>query len=333
MAPKTPTIMDDRDDDIKIEVVDIDVNDVGQEDLDSQSTKEKRTNIMESAVINASGDPRAVVFSDGRRHHDQINHLDELIAREQAAFGREAALNAQTTMRDVKDTRFDLSGDISRVGAAGAVAACHTDQLVQSTSCRTDGIVTTGFAGVQAGFSNVHDRLCDGFDKTRATVVHGTEEAHKEYDQLQKQISDSATSTLVGFKDLTALSYQIQGASLLEAAKNAAAITLQATTNANAASVQAQNFTNLLQVQAMTNFNALNVEMVKNAAAAELRAQTIAAAAAAQAAECCCELKELIRADGDKTRALINTNTIEQLRAQLVATQRLIPPTIPVGAG
>lgn len=331
MAPKTPSIIND-DDEIKVEIVelDLDVNDVGQEVLEKPVSKKKRTNIMESTVINANGDPRAVVLTDGRHHggHSDChrNHLDELIAREQAAFGRQDSLNAQTVMRDVKDTRFDLSGDIGRVGAAGAVAACHTDQLVQSTSCRTDGIVA-------AGFGVVHDRLCDGFDKTRGAVVHASERVTTELCDLQKQLSDTATATVVGFKDAQAISYQIEGRASLDAAKNAAALGLQATTNSSALSIEAVKNANALSVEATKNFYALNVEISKNAAAAELRAQQIAAAAAAKAAECCCELKALITADGNTTRALINTNTIEQLRAQLVATQRLIPVTIPVGAG
>ncbi len=252
---------------------------------------------------------------DRHRGYEHRNHLDELIAREQAAFGRQSNADAQTIVRDVKDTRFDLAGVTERTGAAGALASSTTDRLVGS------------------GFGGVHDRLCDAKAGIVGVVERGFTAAAlascKTDDMIaggffasQKQVSDAATSTLVGFKDLTALSYQIQGQALLEAAKNAAALQVQATANANAASVEATK-----------NFYALSVEAVKNASAAELRAQQIAATAAAQAAECCCELKALITSDGNATRALINTNTVEQLRAQLVATQRLIPVTIPVGAG
>jgi len=315
MAPRKPSII--AEDEINLEIV---LDDAGQEGLEQFCNQE--TLNMDSTVINQ--DPRAVVVSteDGHRNHghhgwgfEHRNHLDELIAREQAAFGRGAAVDAQTTMRDVKDTRFDLAGVTNSAAAAAAVAACHTDQLVQSTSCRTDGIV-------QSGFGQVHDRLCDGFDKTRGAVSHASERTTSELCALQKQLSDTATATVVGFKDAQAISYQIEGRASLDAAKNSAALGLQATTNANA-----------LSVEATKNFYALNVEIAKNAAAAELRAQQIAATAAAQAAECCCELKALITADGNATRGLINNNTIEQLRAQLVATQRLIPVTIPVGAG
>jgi hypothetical protein len=201
------------------------------------------------------------------------------------------------------------------VGSAGQLAACRTDSLVQ------------------AGFGGVHDRLCDakagivgaldtGFTATALAACKTSDEVAAVYASLQKQVSDAATATVVGFKDAQATAYQIEGRAALDAAKNVATLGLQATTNASAASIEATK-----------NFYALSVEMVKNASAAELRAQQIAAEAAKQAAECCCELKALIVSDGNATRGLINTNTIEGLRAQLVATQRLIPVTIPVGAG
>lgn len=45
-----------------------------------------------------------------------------------------------------------------------------------------------------------------------------------------------------------------------------------------------------------------------------LLSERLAAEAAAKAAECCCELKEAVRADGDRTRALINSITEQNLR-------------------
>ena len=40
--------------------------------------------------------------------------------------------------------------------------------------------------------------------------------------------------------------------------------------------------------------------------------------------KCCCDLKELIRADGEETRALITQNTIQDLRDRLVAAKDVI---------
>ena len=40
--------------------------------------------------------------------------------------------------------------------------------------------------------------------------------------------------------------------------------------------------------------------------------------------KCCCDLKELIRADGDETRALLTQNTIQDLRDRLTAAKDVI---------
>lgn len=125
----------------------------------------------------------------------------------------------------------------------------------------------------------------------------------------------------------TLLAAQAEGRSLLEAAKNAAALAVQADRNSAA-----------LGVQADKNWYALTVEAVKNASAAQLEAQKNAAAVAAQIAECCCETKALITADGNATRALINAGVVDGLRAQLSAAQstsaalfaRNIAPVVPI---
>ena len=133
---------------------------------------------------------------------------------------------------------------------------------------------------------------------------------------IQKQISDAATATVVGFKDQLATAYQVEGRALLEAAKNA-----------NAASVQAVMFA-----------NAASVEAAKYANAQALEAQKIAAAAAMAAAECCCELKSLIVSDGNTTRALLNAQNEQNLRDQISRLQiqnsafftRNVAPVTPV---
>ncbi len=101
---------------------------------------------------------------------------------------------------------------------------------------------------------------------------------------------------------------KIGAANILEASRNAAAINL-AIEKTSAASI---------------------LEASKNAAAAQLFAAQNHAAALAQAAACCCELKELIRAEGGQTRDLINANTVQNLRDALAAAQRFVPMTVPV---
>ena len=115
-------------------------------------------------------------------------------------------------------------------------------------------------------------------------------------ERSQKQISDFQTSAL------------------LEAAKNASAISIQNQLESSALGVQATGNFNLASVQATTFSNQADVSRQRFAYEAQLQAQVIAAAAAAKAAECCCELKTAIISDGQKTRDLINSITEQNLR-------------------
>ena len=180
--------------------------------------------------------------------------------------------------------------------------------------------------GSKSGHHGWHERgwneqMAVGFTASALASANTDLESQENFGSVSKQVSDAATATVVGFKDQAATSYQIEGRSLLEAAKNA-----------NAVAVQNTNNFNLVQIEAVKNAAAAALEATKNAAAAYLQGSQSTAAILAAQAECCCELKELIREDGDKTRALINDNEIQRLRSQLVATQRLIAVNIPVGA-
>lgn len=168
---------------------------------------------------------------------------------------------------DIKDARWDLEQTAERYGSSAAVQGALTDSKVQNSELNTQKGMDRGFA---------------------ETMLRG--DLH--YEKTQKQVSDAATATVVGFKDASALAYQVQGQALLEAAKNAAAASVQATSNFNLSQVQAQTF----------------------AYEAQLQAQTVAAQAAAKAAECCCELKTAIVFDGQKTRDLLNSMKEQDLR-------------------
>jgi hypothetical protein len=95
-----------------------------------------------------------------------------------------------------------------------------------------------------------------------------------------------------------------------------------ATTTAGSAGVLATKEARFDVMQGLCNLTALNyqiegralLEAAKNAAALNVQAEKIAAEAARQAAECCCELKEKITAEGQKTRDLINANQAQDLR-------------------
>ena len=123
--------------------------------------------------------------------------------------------------RDFKE----VTNQAERNESARAVQGALTDSSVRDSELNTQKIV-------------------DGSSKE--TMLR----ADTHFEKAQKQISDSATSTVVGFKDAQALAYQVQGQSLLEAAKNAAAASVQATSNFNLASVQATTIGYEAQLQA-----------------------------------------------------------------------------------
>lgn len=169
------------------------------------------------------------------------------------------------------------------------------------TAERVIGSVHQAERNLETNSRNFEGRSFDQTAGVKDAVTHGTEETIEGF-------AANGLANAIGFKDGQAVAYQIEGRAGLEAAKNFYA----------------------LNVQAERTFNALTVQATANAAAAELSAQKIAAVAAAQAAECCCELKELIRAENGQTRDLINANTVQGLRDALLAAQRFIPLTVPV---
>lgn len=100
--------------------------------------------------------------------------------------------------------------------------------------------------------------------------------------------------------------------------------------------------TNTVRAEVGTGFSAIGVQAEKLSAAQALATNSVGSlvnlaskdiqiaglktqletdaklcALQAQIAECCCEIKQAVKADGDETRALINGNTVDALRAQL----------------
>lgn len=86
-------------------------------------------------------------------------------------------------------------------------------------------------------------------------------------------------------------------------------------------------------IQAEKTAAATNLAIEKTAAASQLLATQNTSAILAQMAECCCEIKEKIAADGQQTRDLINSIEQDRLRtlnsdlkAQLLALQSCCRP-------
>jgi len=202
---------------------------------------------------------------------------------------------------------------------------------VEKSICDANGATGRSFAGVEKS-------ICESTHDLEKSLCETQRDSLKSFEALSKQVSDAATATVVGFKDSLAIAYQVEGRALLEAAKNANAVSVQNTMYANAAAIQATSNYNLLSIEAVKNASAAELRAATIAAAATLQAQSVAAAAAAQAAECCCELKALILAQGEQTRSLFTANETQRLRDQVQALQlansslfaRNVPPVQPL---
>jgi len=139
---------------------------------------------------------------------------------------------------------------------------------------------------------------------------------------LVEAAKNAAAASLEGAKNAAAQileSARNTAALDVQAEKNAAAITVQAEKHAGAFEVQAEKLAAASLVNSLTLNSATNVLVQTKADAATLFAAQNAAAIAAQVAQCCCALKETVRDDGDKTRGAIDDleeriNDINDLR-------------------
>lgn len=202
-----------------------------------------------------------------------------------------------TTNGDRTTNGVQVTGDrINAVGSAAAAAACRTNELVQT------------------GFGGVHDRLCDATGKVIHEIDRHGDASALAACKINDAIGEGKLFNAVQFKD-----------QIIAQDKNAAAQSVLSTTIGNAAQVLATSFANQASVQATSNFNLLTVQLERTRA--ELDAKVAAGFAAAtllafqnkadsdaKAAECCCELKALITAEGVASRAL--ANEIEARRTQ-----------------
>jgi hypothetical protein len=162
-----------------------------------------------------------------------------------------------------------------------------------------------------------HDKHPDRWDlSVQAEKNHAADTVQGTLTQ-QEVASGFAAGLVDSAKNTAALSVQSrQETDQLsnQATGNFNLASVQSTGNFNLASVQAQTIANLASVQAVQFAMAADISRQKFAYEGQLQAQTIAAAQAAKAAECCCELKSAILADGQKTRDLLNSITEQNLR-------------------
>lgn len=300
---------------------------------------------METTIVQPGSSPSIYTTGDhGRRDHGDNHHFHELrtdadyraLTSQVERFG---TLNGDRTLTGVQ-----VTGDrINTVGAATALAAGHTDQLVQAAACRTDSLV-------QAGFGDTSDRICASTKDVTGSLSTGFTADALANCKIGDQLAESKLATAIGFKD-----------SIIAGNVNAAAASVQAATIGSAAQVLATAFANQAQVTATQNFNLLTgqatentykvlLDSQKNASASQLEAEKNHNATMLKLCECCAETQAgfaATQAQAAANLAAITATSVAgtqrildrmcddknaDLRAQLVATQRLIPVTIAVGA-
>jgi hypothetical protein len=164
-----------------------------------------------------------------------------------------------------------------------------------------------------------------------ATVVRDTLTADQVKSQADRYHSLSTVQGTLTQQELASGFAQ----ALVDSGKNAASISVQSQSETNELANQATNNYNLGSVQSTSNFNLASVQAVqfsmmadisrqKFAYEAQLQAEKIASSAAAKAAECCCELKTAIGAEGQRTRDLINSTTEQNLRDRAMRSEQAL---------
>lgn len=194
------------------------------------------------------------------------------------------------------------------------------DRTTNGVQVTGDRITAVGSA-MQSGFTSMHDRLCDATGKlTHEIDRHGDASALAAC-KTDDAIADSKLFSAVQFKD-----------QIIEANKNASNLSSLVQTVGNAAQVLASTIGNAASVQATANYNGLTVQVERvraeleskiesGNAAAVLLATQLDAQARREAAECCCELKALITAEGVASRALANEIEARRTQTELVRLQ------------
>jgi hypothetical protein len=142
-------------------------------------------------------------------------------------------------------------------------------------------------------------------DQNRGYGWHGITD--KDRMHLDSDALNDALRTLTGVVNSTA------AANELATEKTAAAIQL----------ANALGFTNT-QNLLVSGFKDGRYDACENTGKITMQAAQNHALALAQAAECCCEIKELIREDGEKTRGLINSLETTRLATELVDAKNQI---------
>lgn len=177
-----------------------------------------------------------------------------------------------------------------------------TPQMYQSFATLTQGM-NHGFASQQLAScqstADIQRALCDGF-------AAASRQGCSETNELQRTMDTGfAANALSSQRDtLETRNALDHGLGRLET-QNAKEFGFLQT--------QAERIALQNSIQSQAQNNALNLQLLTNANAAAMAACDIKN----ELASCCCEIKSTIKDDGQLTRALINDNTMNELRAKL----------------
>lgn len=266
---------------------------------------------------------------------DNHNHRDHGHRGHDEHF-RETRLDADYRALTNEVERFGtLAGDRVRdVGTATALAASVTD-----------GRLLNGFGGV-------HDKISGSTDKVKTALDTGFTAEALAACKLSDEIAETKLATAIGFKDSIIAGNVGFSAATVQASAIGSAGQVLATAFANQASNQATMYANAQTVLTERVRAELALAQTTGFAAAQLYAAQNKADSDAKAAKCCCDaelqaaqnfaalqaqadrnacdIKMLVTADGNVTRALINQNTIDDLRAFKASIPRGVAVTVPV---
>lgn len=259
--------------------------------------------MSETTVVQPAAGQAVIRTGDHDGHRRRDDDIERLILAQMADGFRQSCSDHTDSMKQSADVASDV---------IGSVQASRSDVMLG---------MTNGFAAAQRS-------ICDSTSELKSTVlgsardvkdavVSGSASALAAICGVSHDVAASREQTVVGFKDAQALAYQIEGRSALNGERIGNAAAVQATNNFNLTTVQVERTRSELSAQADRYAADARYLAQTHASAAELRAQQIAAEAAKQLADCCCDLKELTRAEHVQTRALIDSVEKDRLRAEL----------------
>lgn len=166
----------------------------------------------------------------------------------------------------------------------------------------------------------------------------GAQSMHSEINELENSLNSANIANLQGISN-NALIYQQGNANLATALATGNFTTLTSinglgrdvTASQNQAALQQLNSFNNLTTTTLQGFNssAMQIQNSTNQIIAQGTANAAAVAAgfcdvSKQMAQCCCEMKGAIAAEGSATRALINDLNVQNLRDQLAAANNKV---------